>query len=581
MHLLAFILLLAARPVAAAQRPAFPGTVAPGFAGRVNVLLQSFSEGRSHILEGLVKDPASLSLPDLQAIQVVMKGVRTEEAPQIFLPEQGFGTKEERDAISAQLLLSRGAILEVLKNRPELEEGLVHVAARLPRNTIPQLVSGPSTEKLSALGFGPQAWRPPELNWDGEQAKDSLSENEVAQDPAQVARLVEAHVAGKLGDPIFDDPQAPLWARTAYQEGRLTSGQLATLVLRQEARIDFGEDVRKNGGGLRRIPVLLADGHLSTAAREVFVGATESQSSDKARRMTPSEAKTFETILAGLPETERNLWVWELTAKTKLGKCSSIWAGLESLFSQIFMRHPNTYQSHKSISVPSFGLLQAILDVRSGADAVRLLPTFSKTSRASIMRDIGESGRVFGLHYPGLVQDVQADGVYAGQFFFSMHDFFHAFYGSFTPLAYRRFFPRIVALIRKRQDEIPAAGGPVTPAWTELDSRSQSFTDLGPESLNFSGSSIEERLSNDMNPSPYSSFGDYLGDRSLAEMLAEDLALHPEKWKDLDIGKAVSLLRSTAQKVYEAAVQRTRKPSGPQEGDRVVPAEGLPAKGSL
>lgn len=367
------------------------------------------------------------------------------------------------------------------------------------------------------------------------------------------ARLVSALERADPSDPVFDHPDVAYAATAAAESGRITQGQMITVILRWEARGDLRSRTRRR----THVAALDAEGRLTSEARGSFGGSRELYEGFRVS-LDDRELARFEGLLRTLPASERTYSILEVG---RLGALQHIHNETQRvLFKAAFGRPSFVAPGREFVAVPSFGILQALLGARFGEDAVELLPSFEPTSMNELLKGIGKGGRVFGLHLPGRRQDVFADGIYMGRFFFSMHDWFHAWVGSQAPAEFRRLVPRLVVVARKRRKalESHALKEPSRSVRAHLDyvveenrRKVRFFGDLIFSTNGQPGLSIGERLTREFqyHDSLASEDGGILG------AIARDMALHPEAWSSGDLSAEVSKLGPDAEQAYREALQ--------------------------
>ncbi len=332
---------------------------------------------------------------------------------------------------------------------------------------------------------------------------------------AGATRLAQALRAGDWSDPIMDHPRVLEFARDAFERGLISLGQHTTMFLRWEA---FAE---APGGIPAKLPephpALDAEGKLTPFARAIADSYFYKSMEREYPRMFDSiEAalERLEALIAKLPASERS--VWDLPAHLSAGSQLSIFAKDMGL-------------------VPSFGIMQAVIDAVFEAEAVQLIPMVRDLARAEVLATLGGGGRVLGHSASWGPTLTEADGSRQGLLGFSLHDFFHAFFGSMIQRRYRILFPRLAAIISANNVE---NGEGILNRMADLEfGREQRFNDWEKASL---GDWLAQQA-------PWVNGASFLGP------IVIDMARHPEAWKPFDVEREVNILGPKYVRLYEEA----------------------------
>lgn len=276
-------------------------------------------------------------------------------------------------------------------------------------------------------------------------------------EPARVERLARAIERADWEDPVLDDARESVrLALAAHRAGRLSMGQFLTVVLRWE----FLEEHGGSPYDLERVPLLDEDGRLTPEAEAVFLSQenfTASPEFEPALQIDDPRAgdrggrrRRFEAALAALPASERTLFRLRDSAGQRLSAAFGVRA---------------QDRGDADLLVPSFGILDAVLDVRYGEGRIELMPAFgdfapSPRSVDDVRRGVKAGGRIFGLHYPGVRAQESAHGV-RGKFSHTMHDYAHARLGSLLSPADRRLAVHLIEAGEAYRAELAAGGRPV------------------------------------------------------------------------------------------------------------------------
>lgn len=332
--------------------------------------------------------------------------------------------------------------------------------------------------------------------------------------------LARALKAGDWSNPAFADPAvAVTMGRRAYEAGRITEGQFATLVLRWEALWDFNVPPQAP----YPVQMLDAGGSLTFEARRLTA------------RMEPDMQARFEALVRSLPVSERMVWI--LTPAPRVESYLRRYRG--SPLDETFQAERLGWNN--AVVVPSFGLLQAGLDARYGEDAMRLKPVFGVSGIEEIIADVGAHERVIGLSYPDGPEATLDDGVDVGHFGFSNHDYSHADGGSKVPRAYRAVLPRVHAAV---QAEGLSEG--FTPSYL---AKLSDLTVNGAWEAKEPGW-LGKALSWDFS-------------HRIVHAIARDMARRPEAWPGLDVAREVDAMGELARGEYRKALPAPERKGNP------------------
>ncbi len=393
----------------------------------------------------------------------------------------------------------------------------------------------------------------------------------VAQsDASSAGTLAGALRRGDWSDSGLADPAAAAIAgESAYKRGLISLGQFVTLIMRWEALADFGV----GSGALEPTPILDAAERLTPESREIFVGRPK-RWNVRAMHWTglsEPQAEDFARRLARLPVSERGYWFFNIpriSIEGRMRQKPAPWAKAlvevdGAIWDQVFpaplrRRRPDS----RSLVLPSFGVLQAYLDAKFGKDATQLLPAFGSTSMTELLDGIGAGGRVLGLQFPGQEFDTtKAHGFELGRLMYTLHDFFHAYAASLSPVEYRRTFRRIYRIAseyrgaarQRTQQERVLDSNPVTTdgseaSWSHI-ARWYIADLLTPSSSKpFDGTDPESRYVKD--------FGSIRSRRVagapafLSALIVRDMALHPEAWPRIDAEKVAETFGEDGQRLF-------------------------------
>ena len=103
-----------------------------------------------------------------------------------------------------------------------------------------------------------------------------------------------------------------------------------------------------------------------------------------------------------------------------------------------------------AVMIPSFGLMQAYLEVRNGQDAVQMNPVLGLSSLGDLRQNALEGKRDFALHHPAASLPNTADNFSAPGVDFEKHDFYHAQLSSSIPPFYKRLFIQCADMIENQ-----------------------------------------------------------------------------------------------------------------------------------
>jgi tRNA(fMet)-specific endonuclease VapC len=266
----------------------------------------------------------------------------------------------------------------------------------------------------------------------------------------------------------------------------------------------------------------------------------------------------FQEALRSLPASERSYWILRLPTIDRLDKMSAIaFSPLYKSLLKFVFKNPSWVDATQNFAliVPSFGILQALLDARFASSAVKLLPGFGSTSKDAVVEGIGKGGRVFGLHFPEVEAPNYADGFHYEKLLFTLHDFFHAYVGSLLPLEFRRIVPRLIDIVRKEEKER------VDQRAADEKRRKRKIFFYG--SVDEIQQGFQAYINNlgdlfaGIYVFPWSGLGktiraetDKLGD-TLMSAIARDWALHPDKWPGFNLDKEIRAFTPEARRVYK------------------------------
>ena len=101
------------------------------------------------------------------------------------------------------------------------------------------------------------------------------------------------------------------------------------------------------------------------------------------------------------------------------------------------------------IFIPSFSMMQAMLDATCGENACKISPVIGTTTADDIKNDMSCSKRDMAIPYQGFPLPTKADGYSASSFEFIYHDFYHLYILSKIPASHRKAFQQIALAIEK------------------------------------------------------------------------------------------------------------------------------------
>ncbi len=391
---------------------------------------------------------------------------------------------------------------------------------------------------------------------------------------AEVASLVDALDRGDWNDPVFSDARRSAdVARDAYEQGRLDLARFVTVVMRWETIEDFP----LSKGDLDAKPVLASDGKLTTNARHIFGGATAWTDNNMPGHqigLAPEQLARFEELVAALPRSERSVWIIHvpneaLAGSKKVPAAHAFDAVDRAIWAQGF-KVPDVEKlpGHRAMVIPTFGLMQAYLDARFGADAAQMLPSFGKTSMKQLMQGIASGGRVLGLQYPGLVLDTRgAHGFELGRIGYTQHDFYHAYVASMHPKPYRRLFKRIYEVGREH-NKAAKSGEPPSVSGLQV-TLSRPVGEWKMVVNWYLGDLLGPSVRTDARPTATRLIADFgepvtkQGKATLTGLVVRDLALHPEHWPGVNALALVADLGPEAAAIYDEALGGPRTLAAP------------------
>jgi hypothetical protein len=293
-----------------------------------------------------------------------------------------------------------------------------------------------------------------------------------------VAPLIHALAAGNWQDPVFDlaktnQDSVMRAALHAQKAGRISMLQVSTMALRWSFIQDF-ELTAKDQKVLTPVPLISRSGQLNPTIKAMIgIGAyVEKDSTGIQVGLSDEAIDAFKQEILSLPKSERFFWMIPHGAQTGI-------ANFEG-YGQLFARQGHSTwklnlvrgrnlrtgeipgitldERQNLLFVHSLGTLQSYINASSrhlNQPALQLAPQIGLSKVSTLYRQVEANQRAFIINFPGVEQEIFADGFLFGRTLNSLHDFVHGFTGSSIPVQYRLATRRFEGVAAKFQKLMP------------------------------------------------------------------------------------------------------------------------------
>lgn len=261
------------------------------------------------------------------------------------------------------------------------------------------------------------------------------------------AQLLAALEKQDWEDPIFQENYC-LYALTAFQEGKLTKNQIATLSHYWKATTYH--TVKSE---VHPIPLFTAEGAPNPEAWELMKLILP-PSWPLVQSMEEEMKKLFERMKKA-PVSEQQLFVYKMEAEDLI---DPMLKRLEEIKFHLFTRVPFPPQEKEEKThrpLPSSTLMQETLYLLYGNQAVEIEFILGNcSSMTPIANNAIHHQRIMSFHFP-YIQPLPevADSLEAAGTHFTLHDFYHAYVASAIPPAHRQAFARAFNLVEDRLEK--------------------------------------------------------------------------------------------------------------------------------
>jgi hypothetical protein len=229
----------------------------------------------------------------------------------------------------------------------------------------------------------------------------------------------------------FKNRNVPFYALEALRQGKISPHQFGTLQLFWSACGYWNRTI--DNQFVFKIPIFLADGSINPQAKELI---QQTVSSSKSIEMTEEMTEFFEEM----KKQPRSEQFFLLIPKSHESNQPTVLDRINEIGFNVFGRCTRRRVQYVEEMIPSFGMMQAFLNVKYKEQAITLNPVLGLSSLEDLenldRRDVA-------LSFPGVTLPEKADGFLAPAHQFSWHDFYHAYYGSSIPKNHRELFNQL------------------------------------------------------------------------------------------------------------------------------------------
>ncbi len=253
----------------------------------------------------------------------------------------------------------------------------------------------------------------------------------------KIQMLHEALESQNWDHEIFQDENYPYYALEAVglEEGdkhKLSRGQFATLMSFWKTSQDFQ---------VRSIPLFNTNGSINEEARKIIKQTLRLASQDPIYFLSDEQIEQFFEEMSKLPKSEQQFFIVPKIESKEVTALKVIYELGINIFAHFFEK------SQEKRMIPSFGMMQAYLNVKYEQDAVEMMPFIGLSSIDDIRENGLKGERDFAIHFPGVSLPEKADDVQALGFDFSYHDFYHSLVASSAPRKFPPLFIQIADII--------------------------------------------------------------------------------------------------------------------------------------
>lgn len=400
--------------------------------------LPKFSKDEQLIFDALISDGA-------QKITDIAKQATKEEINKVAKQalNSSFGLNQDNRKVK-NMLKHQNQVQLISKEPEKPTEEITGIKKEIPPPTTP-------TEKILSKGYTDFTHRlstdqKAELDLTLQSVKQETKFNENYQ---KVLEKIQANDWTKTENAqLFELDNFDYYLLIALQKGDISIEQFTSCQMIKAAQQETPDKQAK------AVDLFLENGEINPEVRKLIEATTQTpdqyntnlQDSSKKPAANKEQIDAFFKAMRSKPKSEQKLYIMKDTKD---------WTNAEK-FVNSMKEFPNTgilpdydlmtisqsvkieglfnlfgsIRSDKTMLVPSFTMMQTMLDVIAGKNALQMRPTMGETTDKDIHKDIPKAQRDFAVPMKGFELPKTADGLTASPYDFMFHDFYHSYLAS-------------------------------------------------------------------------------------------------------------------------------------------------------